>query len=99
MEYTVDYFIKKFEAIPENKWFIGGYEDGYKKCALGHCRNVFNLSQNEKTYGHMYGAEFKSIIDVFGDLVSSMYGIGFINDGLDKRYQQPNKESLQPCMI
>jgi hypothetical protein len=38
MKYTVDYFIKKFEAIPEGLWNIGAYHslDG-KSCALGHC--------------------------------------------------------------
>lgn len=36
--YTVDYFIKKFEAIPDNKWVTGHFmqEDG-KRCAIGHC--------------------------------------------------------------
>jgi hypothetical protein len=39
MQYTVDYFIKKFEAIPEKKWFVGDYHnsDKSKSCALGHC--------------------------------------------------------------
>lgn len=39
MEYTVDYFIKKFEAIPEERWTTGtflSYEEE-RRCALGHC--------------------------------------------------------------
>lgn len=45
--YNVDYFIKKFEAIPENQWITGGL--GYKgrHCALGHC-GVTNLSHHNK---------------------------------------------------
>lgn len=38
MEFIVDYFIEKFEAIPEEKWVTGIFKD--KKgncCALGHC--------------------------------------------------------------
>lgn len=36
-KYDVDYFIKKFEAIPDDKWTIKTYKDGKKCCALGHC--------------------------------------------------------------
>jgi hypothetical protein len=37
--YTVDYFIAKFEAIPNEKWTTGLYVDrwGQASCALGHC--------------------------------------------------------------
>lgn len=40
MEYNVDYFIAKFEAIPEDKWCTFSFID-YKGncCALGHCGN------------------------------------------------------------
>jgi hypothetical protein len=38
MEYTIDYFIKKFEAIPEEKWTVKQYTDSENAhCALGHC--------------------------------------------------------------
>lgn len=36
--YTVDYFINKFEAIPENLWATDMlYDDDGKKCANGWC--------------------------------------------------------------
>lgn len=38
MKYTVDYFINKFNAIPEEQWCMGrlsDYQSG--KCVLGHC--------------------------------------------------------------
>lgn len=38
-KYTVDYFIKKLSAIPDDKWrddgHLGLLEE--KKCAIGHC--------------------------------------------------------------
>jgi hypothetical protein len=34
MEYTIDYFIKKFEAIPEEDMGAGSI---YNHCALWHC--------------------------------------------------------------
>lgn len=37
MIYDVDYFINKFEAIPENKWTTGFFKNNGKCCANGHC--------------------------------------------------------------
>lgn len=37
MKYTVDYFIEKFEAIPEKMWCRGQFVSGEKRCANGHC--------------------------------------------------------------
>ena len=37
MQYTVDYFIKKFEAIPETLWCVENIEKDGRHCALGHC--------------------------------------------------------------
>lgn len=37
MIYNINYFIKKFTAIPEELWTIGVYTSGYRHCALGHC--------------------------------------------------------------
>jgi len=36
--YDFDFFIDKFEAIPENNWCTGTFLDaGGRCCALGHC--------------------------------------------------------------
>lgn len=38
--YTVDYFIKKFEAIPEDNFATGTFmqwHDNNSRCTLGHC--------------------------------------------------------------
>lgn len=38
MKYTTEYFIKKFDAIPESEWTVETFEDKHgRKCALGHC--------------------------------------------------------------
>ena len=39
-KYDVLYFIEKFEAIPEERWYTGEFTNPYnpkQKCALGHC--------------------------------------------------------------
>jgi len=36
-QFDVDYFIKKFEAIPEGAWTVGTFLSDGKSCALGHC--------------------------------------------------------------
>lgn len=39
MQYTKEYFIAKFEAIPDERWTTGRYINpvGDCCCALGHC--------------------------------------------------------------
>jgi hypothetical protein len=38
-QYTREYFIAKFEAIPEEKWTTDTYRDAAGRCcALGHCK-------------------------------------------------------------
>lgn len=38
MKYDVDYFIKKFKAIPKEEWCIETFSDQKGRyCALGHC--------------------------------------------------------------
>lgn len=81
-EYTVDYFIQKFEKIPEGLWHVGSYTnlDRTRFCALGHC-------------GVMKGGEL--LLSASGralaDLISCHLrcGVGNINDGLHKHFQQP----------
>jgi len=38
MNYDLDYFINKFEAIPKSDWCIREFNNELdQKCALGHC--------------------------------------------------------------
>lgn len=69
MKYDIDYFINKFEAIPEEKWTTGKFQtqDG-KCCALGFCGNDWELPNTE---------ESKALVKI-----DPMISISNINDGV-----------------
>lgn len=77
-QFTVDYFIEKFEKIPEERWTTGVYSKDDGQCALGHCgMNTGIIKYNTEA-------------DALWDLV--YYNIGLsvvrINDAYEKRYSQ-----------
>lgn len=80
MEYTVDYFINKFEAIPENRWWMGNYQSPLgldKYCAFGHCgasNNNFAINDSIKALSKIGNDNF--------------HPIHLINDGADSGYKQ-----------
>lgn len=79
--YDVDYFIAKFEAIPEEKWSIGS-GNKYTKCAMMHCGVKISANSN-----YIYNDEISALITLFrtidgGSVIS-------INDGWDDSYTQP----------
>lgn len=87
--YTVDYFIKKFECINEDKWVEGSLQQGDKHCAGGHCGMRLADDYNEiQEAQHLL-----SILSVLG-LKSNRYASEFfcvvaeLNDGHFKEYQQ-----------
>ena len=48
-DYSVDYFIKKFEAIPESKWTTGVFRDFFNnRCAMGHCMPSRIIAESTK---------------------------------------------------
>lgn len=70
--YTVDYFIKKFSAIPENMWIVGSFgSPGRPRCALGHCLD--NTKEVES---------LQNLMKNFACYATS------INDNKDSKYQQ-----------
>lgn len=75
MIYDADYFIAKFEAIPEELWCINHFESGNACCAFGHCgARVFNPT-----------VESGALSGVLNEV-----GCGvLINDGDDQNFQQP----------
>lgn len=95
MKYDVNYFIKKFEAIPEDNFISNDWEDAYRgHCAGGHCGlNGNNCDEGTK--------EAISLAKVLSPLkVTNNKIVGFdtgyfwwkipaINDGSTKEYQQP----------
>ena len=58
--FTVEYFIKKFEAIPEEKWCMGRITDDQgRHCAMGHCLEKGTVSEELLALGRI----FNSIVD------------------------------------
>lgn len=74
-DYYIDYFIKKFEQIPEDMWCTELYTDNFGRCcARGHCGDG-KIGRND---------ELRSLFEVLGKVPLTT-----INDGFDSRYQQP----------
>lgn len=78
MKYTAAYFIKKFKAIPESKWWTGWFhnETRTKFCAIGHCYNKKRQATPES----------EALWELFKDF---RLHVGAVNDGEDGRYDQP----------
>lgn len=82
--YTVQFFIDKFEAIPENKWNVNSYIniEGDKMCAYGHC-GVRGMDESFRNYPEARALAAIGInhfgYDKFVD----------INDGGSSGYDQP----------
>lgn len=76
--YDVDYFIRKFEKIPEFLWCINRRHDSKGgHCAHGWC-NLDDIGYSDEENA------LRKLASFFG-----YYGVGPINNGDDKRYQQP----------
>lgn len=69
-EYNVDYFIQKFEAIPDEDWGVGVLERGGKKCVLAICGVVhgedgWQPTPEARALGGLFGFEnWKSIYEI-----------------------------------
>lgn len=48
-KYTVDYFLRKFDAIPDDKWAVSVFTKSGKSCALGHCGVTLKNNTREGT--------------------------------------------------
>lgn len=82
MEYNVDYFINKFEAIPEEEIKVGSIEN---HCSLWHCKC--------EDYVHIT-EEAQSLIKLLSPLVPAGHlliarPVWEINDGISENYLQP----------
>lgn len=77
---TLEYFIDKFEKIPEENWHVENYFDydhPEKRCALGHCGMISQVAT----------AEGAALIDL--TYKNGFSRISSINDGKDTIYTQP----------
>lgn len=85
MNYTKEYFIQKFEAIPEEKWTTGKYTDGYACCVIGHC-GVSDYAGFERS------DEAQALYKLIFSLTKTKYlptnPLVSINDGKQEEYKQ-----------
>lgn len=78
--YDVDYFIRKFEAIPAYRWITGNWEAGISCCVNGHCgiRKSFDVSKEAESLWRLFdNLPLTAISDEF--LVKSgtiLYSVG-----------------------
>lgn len=80
--YTVDFFIKKFEAIPEERWCGDGAIHKWQSdqhCAFGHCGAQGAACEEGNALHNLVLDNLKNIFN----------GVAGINDGQVQRYQQP----------
>lgn len=73
--YNIDYFIAKFEAIPEEKWTVNTFsgEEG-KRCALGHCGED-EVSRTEESNALCRIADYNMLIMINDDTTNRIgYG-------------------------
>ena len=94
MIYDVDYFLKKFEAIPDDLWLIGTFqrtdEAGViRRCALGHCGGDGDGKYPEMTNEYI---ALKRIF-TYADFLGKAFYVTTINDGNDPRFQQPTPKA------
>lgn len=86
--YTVDYFIQKFEAIPEDLFCIGRRSIDEQRCVLGWC-----YPSKEDALRSQEEMFFKSDEDIsLTDLILTINGRcrpAGINNGIYPEYQQP----------
>lgn len=77
--YNRDYFIAKFEAIPDDQFTIGAYVHRGARCAAGHCMTLDSPPGELGALCALFPPAFK------GDNFDS--GVVRINDRQDERYQ------------
>lgn len=77
MNYTKEYFIAKFEVIPEELWCTHVFTQGDGICcAYGHCGS---------TAAHPFTPERKGLYNLLRDVGM----VARINDGHHERFPQP----------
>jgi len=98
MDYNIDYFIKKFEAIPEKMWItLNRGALGTPRCALGHCYNGVNGHAEEEALSKLFIENGLTYIEGLNYESDKKYyirpgkgpAVALINNGMIHEYQQP----------
>lgn len=74
MKYTVNYFIKKFEAIPDNLWTVQTVR-GKRRSALGHCGFKEMKGWEQET------EESKALMDIFNEEYWNVWDVNYFTFG------------------
>lgn len=86
--YDVDFFIKKFEAIPEDMWAISSRFREGKRCAYGWCYPSGYEAYESMVGGCRTSDEEKSLTALIR-ILNPEWGAATINNGIAKEYPQP----------
>jgi len=88
--YNVDYFIKKFEAIPESKWCTAWISRDDKHCASGHCgiTNYYDLNPEVKGLIELFKKLKLTLKTWVCPLSSEVKQIVYVNDSSSLEYDQ-----------
>lgn len=98
MKMDTQYFINKFEAIPEKKWIVCSFSNGYgAHCANGHC-GATTFQRNTEEVQALYDVMINLPITIpddkkcnYGSLVNhERYAVASaaVNNGDAAEYQQ-----------
>lgn len=92
MNYDLNYFIGKFENIPEHLWTTGTLEGtGNRHCCLGHCGMTMTTKATEEAdaLAELVDKHLKlTILRKKGDCDFAFYTIFPINDNQNSDYKQ-----------
>lgn len=94
MEYTVEYFIEKFEGIPEEEWCIGIQQNELgQRCAFGHCLPIEQRQMGYLSSGRgnetPEGKSLKAMFEIHFKSNEVMWSVAYINNGKNEMFQQP----------
>lgn len=82
--YDAAYFIRKFEAIPDDQWCLVQYvDDRGRRCAFGHC----GVEDDDPAGSMSRGGEGRALDTLLGGLAH------LINDGVYSAYKQPHPKA------
>lgn len=97
--YTIDYFIEKFQDIPEDEWSDETLLNSYdQRCAQGHCMRKIEITAMLKSFYILntndyicklrsFNSELEALNNIFGEDEDGLI-IAKINNGYHNKYQQ-----------
>lgn len=89
MDYTIDYFIRKFSAIPEENWCIRARVKGDQRCAYGWCYPSKSIAGKSIIQGAVPVSDEERSLSILIKRLNPRWGAGGVNNGIYEKYQQP----------